>query len=266
MNYISSSKNPLIKEVKSLKNKKYREAKKLYFIEGIRFVEEAFKENIKIDKIFISEKLEYINGGKEILKIINEMQQNYFILPHKLFKEISDTDNPQGVLAQIKMEKFSLADIVNKDNFLVVLDSIQDPGNMGTIIRTADAAGATGLILSEGCVDVYNPKVLRSTMGSVFHIPIYNSNDILKDLNYIRDKKITLCAAHLEGETAYYNLDNVYNVAVIIGNEAKGISDDIKDVSDILVKIPMKGKAESLNASVAAGLLIFEIMRKRMNF
>lgn len=264
MNYISSSKNHLIKEAKSLKIKKHREIKKMYFIEGIRFVQEAFKANVKMDKIFISEKLEYISGGTEILKTINEMKLDYFILPHKLFKEISDTDNPQGILAQIKMEKCSLTDVINKKNFLVVLDSIQDPGNMGTIIRTADAAGATGLILSEGCVDIYNPKVLRSTMGSIFHVPIYTSNNILKDLSCVKKSRIILCAAHLEGETAYYNLDNINNVAVIIGNEAKGISEEIKNVSDILVKIPMKGKAESLNASVAAGLLIFEIMRKRM--
>jgi TrmH family RNA methyltransferase len=264
MNYISSSKNTFIKDVKSLKSRKHREAKNMYFIEGIRFVQEALKENVKIDKIFVSENLEYINGGKEILKNINEKQLNYFVLPHKLFKEISDTDNPQGILAQIEMKKYSLEDIVNANNFLVILDAIQDPGNMGTIIRTADAAGATGVILSEGCVDVYNPKVLRSTMGSIFHIPIYNSSDILMDLNYIKEKKIMLCASHLEGKTAYYNLGNADNIAVVIGNEARGIRDDIKDISDILVKIPMKGKAESLNASIAAGLLIFEIMKKRM--
>lgn len=264
MNYISSNKNPIIKNAKSLKNKKHREAKNMYFIEGIRFVEEALKEHVKIDKIFVSEKLEYINGGKEILKTIDGMKNEYFILSHKLFKEISDTDNPQGILAQIEMKKYSLDDMINKDNFFVVLDSIQDPGNMGTIIRTADAAGATGLILSGGCVDVYNPKVLRSTMGSIFHIPIYNSDDILKDLNYIKEKKIILCAAHLEGKTAYYNLDHASDIAVIIGNEAKGISDDIKDISNILVKIPMLGRAESLNASVAAGLLMFEIMKKRI--
>ncbi|AUG57226.1 MAG TPA: 23S rRNA (guanosine(2251)-2'-O)-methyltransferase RlmB [Ruminiclostridium sp.] len=264
MKYISSNKNAFIKEVKSLKNRKYREAKNMYFIEGIRFVQEALKENIKPYKIFISEKLEGVKGGKEILKTINEKKLDYFVLPHKLFKEISDTDNPQGILAQIEMKKYSLEEMVNENNFLVVLDAIQDPGNMGTIIRTADAAGATGVVLSEGCVDVYNPKVLRSTMGSVFHVPIYNSKDILKDLKYFKEKKIMICASHLEGETAYFNLENVDNVAIVIGNEARGIRDDIKDISDVLVKIPMKGRAESLNASIAAGLLIFEIMRKRI--
>lgn len=264
MNYITSSKNAFIKDVKSLKSRKHREAKNMYFIEGIRFVEEALREKVKIDKIFVSEKLECVNGGKEILKTVNERKLDYFILSHKLFKEISDTDNPQGILAQIEMEKYSLEDIIYDNNFLVVLDAIQDPGNMGTIIRTADAAGATGVILSQGCVDVYNPKVLRSTMGSVFHVPIYNSSDILKDLKYIKDKKAVICASHLEGKTAYYNLDNADNIAVVIGNEARGIRDDIKDISDVLVKIPMKGRVESLNASIAAGLLMFEIMRKRM--
>ncbi|MDQ2087330.1 RNA methyltransferase [Herbivorax sp. ANBcel31] len=264
MNYISSNKNPAIKVLKSLKDKRHREAKNMYFIEGIRFVQEALKENVKIDKIFVSEKLEYTNGGKEMLKTIDKTKKDCFTLPHKLFKEISDTDSPQGILAQIEMQKYSLDTMLYKDNFFVVLDSIQDPGNMGTIIRTADAAGATGLILSRGCVDIYNPKVLRSTMGSIFHIPIYSSNDILKDLNYLKDKKIKLCASHLEGKKPYYSLDNVSNIAVIIGNEAKGISDDIKNISNSLVKIPMVGRAESLNASVAAGLLMFEIMRKRM--
>ncbi|TYQ15915.1 UNVERIFIED_CONTAM: TrmH family RNA methyltransferase [Acetivibrio alkalicellulosi] len=264
MNYISSSQNQIIKEVRCLKDKKHRDAKKMFFIEGIRFVQEAMEENVNILKILISEKLEYLNGGKQILKSIKQRDIPVFELSDKLFKEISDTDNPQGILAIINMKEYLLYDVFDDKNFFIVLDSIQDPGNMGTIIRTADAAGATAVLISKGCVDVYNPKVLRSTMGSIFHLPICFCKDMVKDLQDMKNRGIKLCAAHLEGQLNYYDLNYKDNVAVIVGNEANGVSDSIREISTDLVKIPMEGGAESLNASVAAGLLMFEVMRNRV--
>jgi len=264
MKYISSAQNPVIKEVKALKQKKFREESGMFFIEGIRFVEEALKENISINKVLVSECLEEINGGKEILKEVNERGYAVFTLPRKLFMEVSDTKSPQGILAVLQDRNCKIQDTYDERNFFIVLEEIQDPGNMGTIIRTADAVGATGVVLSKGCVDVYNPKVLRSTMGSVFHIPICTSEDIFKTLDDMKSKGIKVCAAHIGGDCDYYDMDFTDNIAVIIGNEANGISGKMKDYADILVKIPMPGKAESLNASVAAGILMYEVLRKRI--
>lgn len=264
MKYISSSQNPILKEVRALKQKKYREESGMFFIEGIRFVEEVLKEDIPISKVLVSECLSDVNGGKEILEKVKERGCSVFTMPHKLFIELSDTKNPQGILAILHARNYKIEDMYDEKNFFIILDYIQDPGNMGTIIRTADAVGATGVVLSKGCVDIYNPKVLRSTMGSVFHIPICFSEDIFKTLDDMKSKGIKVCAAHLEGDCDYFDIDVTDNIAIIIGNEANGISQEIKEYADILVRIPMVGKAESLNASVAAGILMYEVLRKRV--
>lgn len=148
---------------------------------------------------------------------------------------------------------------------IVILDSIQDPGNMGTIIRTADAAGFRGIIISKGCVDPYNPKVLRTTMGSIFHIPLHLCDNLKKTLTEIKASNIRIYATHLKGSKNYYETDMTGNVAIIIGNEANGISNESQLMADELIRIPMPGKAESLNASVAAGLLMYESLRQRAN-
>ncbi len=265
MNFISSNKNPVIKEIKALKEKKFRDQKGLYFIEGIRFVEEALKENVKISKILVSDKLKDVHGGKEILERLESHGfHNIYTLSNNIYMEITDTESPQGILAVLKKEAVSINSVYDDKNFFVVLDSLQDPGNMGTIIRTADAVGVTAVIVSKGCVDVYNPKVLRSTMGSLFHIPVCYSENILETLQEMKDKGIKLCAAHLKGRKNYFELNYKEKIAIIIGNEANGISDSVADISDELVKIPMSGKSESLNASVAAGLLMYEVLRYRL--
>lgn len=265
MNFISSGKNPVIKEIKALKEKKYRDQKGMYFIEGIRFVEEALKERAEILTILVSDKLNDVNGGKEMLdKLATYHCNNVYTLSSKLFMEVTDTESPQGILAVLRKKPRTIDSIYDDKNFFVVLDSLQDPGNMGTIIRTADAAGVSGVIISKGCVDIYNPKVLRSTMGSLFHVPVCYSENILETLESMKKKGIRLCAAHLKGAKNYFELNYKDNIAIIIGNEANGISDSVADISDELVKIPMLGKSESLNASVAAGLLMYEVLKVRI--
>lgn len=264
MNMITSAQNPVIKEIKALGNKKFREDKALYFIEGIRFVEEAIKERAEVDKILVSERLEHNKGGKEILEKVQSEGYNTFLLPEKLFKEISDTESPQGILAVLKNRQGSLNDILGEKNNLLILESLQDPGNMGTIIRTADAAGITAIIVSKGCVDIYNPKVLRSTMGSIFRVPVHVSGDLIQTIGTVKSRGIKVYAAHLRGEVNYFDADLRENTAVIIGNEANGLSDAAADASNMLLKIPMSGRAESLNASVAASILMYETVRQRM--
>jgi TrmH family RNA methyltransferase len=173
MNIITSSNNAMIKEVKSLKSRKYRDEKGLFFIEGLKFVREALKEKAEITRIFVSEELADCPGGKTLIEQIKKTGISAIeppginILPAKLFNEISDTGTPQGILAVIKMENHELKREIEKDGLYVLLESIQDPGNMGTIIRTADAAGFSGVIIFKGCVDVYNPKVLLLLVLSI---------------------------------------------------------------------------------------------------
>jgi RNA methyltransferase, TrmH family len=261
---ITSNQNPIIKEVKALKERKYREEQKLFFIEGIRFVEEALKEKADMQRILVSEQLEEVRGGREILEKVREQGTEVAVLSHKLAKEISDTENPQGIFSTIKMREYNLQSILVPGGFFVLLEGLQDPGNMGTIIRTADAAGASGIVLSKGCVDIYNPKVLRSTMGSVFHLPFCLVEDLSEAIITLRRQDIKVCAAHLKGTASYFELDMTGGIALIIGNEANGISAAVAETADMLVKIPMPGRAESLNASVAAGLLMYEVVRQRM--
>lgn len=264
MNFIASAQNPVIKEIKSLKKKKDREEKGLFFIEGLRFVNEAFDENIEVISVLMSEQFTSGDDGRKLLSAGTAGKYKCYILPDNLFKEISDTENPQGIMAVVKARRYKLEELVNGCRLLVVLDSIQDPGNMGTIIRTADAAGADGVILSKGCVDLYNPKVLRSTMGSIFHLPVYISDNLVETVSLLKSKGIFTIAAHLKGGKNFYDLDMKDATAIIIGNEANGISDEVAGCADELVRIPMPGRAESLNASVAAGLMIYEAVRQRL--
>jgi TrmH family RNA methyltransferase len=261
---LTGSQNPLIKEVRSLKNKRDREEKSLYFIEGTRFTSEAVDERADIRYIVASETFFSGGGSDELIKKIEDAALNCYVVPDSLFASMSDTQSPQGILAVLGLERKQLSDAELSGGLLVILDTIKDPGNMGTIIRTADAAGCVGVIVPDGCVDVFNPKVLRSTMGSVFHLPVYHCGSITEAMNIARKNGFLLCASHLEGSVSIYEADLSGNVAFIIGSEAEGISTETAENSDLLVKIPMPGSAESLNASVAAGVMIFEAMRQNL--
>jgi TrmH family RNA methyltransferase len=262
---ITSSQNPLIKEIKSFRSRKNRSKKGLFIIEGSKLFFEALNEEEKIASIFMSEQFLSTGESKEILARAAARSIKTYALPDRLFKAISDTESPQGILAIIKARHRNINQLPAEGNLLVILETLQDPGNMGTIIRTADAAGFTGIIVSQGCVDVYNPKVLRSTMGSIFHIPLFFSDNLGETIQILKSKGTKIYAAHLKGTSNYFQLDMHNDTAIIIGNESKGISAEIAALADELVKIPMIGKAESLNASVAAALLMYESVRQRIN-
>ena len=263
LKHITSSQNSLIKELRLLKSKKYRDESGLFFIEGDKFVDEALTDaHEQIRDILISES--YLRDKAKLLEFQKE-KFNIRVLSDRLFNEVSDTQNSQGIIAVVKKKNFSEKEILVADNnFIVILDALQDPGNMGTIIRTADAGGVTGVILGPGCVDLYNPKVLRSTMGSIFHIPVCISENIIKTIEYLKQTGIVVYASHLQGTSSLFEVDISNNVAIIIGNESSGIKKETASAADILIKIPMPGRAESLNASIAAGLIIFEVVRKRV--
>lgn len=260
MEQITSSQNPLIKEIKGLKQKKNRDDKQQFFIEGSRFVQEALKEETQILRIVISEKYSR-SGDTALVDTARSRGIPVILTSDKVFADISDTENPQGILAVLEMKHWHWEELLQGRKFLLLLDSLQDPGNMGTIIRTADAAGVNGILISQGSVDVYNPKVLRSTMGSIFHVPFLYIDDMHECIDVLQQQGIMVCAAHLRGDRSYTALGRKESIAVMIGNEANGISEEAARRADVLVKIPMPGKSESLNASIAAALLMYEVIR-----
>lgn len=262
MNYIQSGQNSTIKDIKALHQKKNRDSSGLCFVEGIRFVSDAVDSRQNILKVIISDRLESLNGGKQLLEKVSEVCSDINLVPEKLFVEISDTQTPQGILAVLKKRNFSLGETLSSGKSVVVLDSLQDPGNVGTIIRTADAAGISAVLMTKGCVDLYSPKVLRSTMGSVFHMPIFEGLNTVETIELLKKADYKVIASHLEGQNNYYDEDLTGKSAIIVGNEANGISDETAAMSDRLVRIPMPGQAESLNASVAASIMIYEIVRQ----
>ncbi len=263
---ITSSKNQLIKDIKSLYKKKDRWNSQLFIIEGIKIIEEAFYNNVDLQHVIYTEKLLSTVEGKIFFELI-KYNENIIQIPESLFKEISDTENPQGIIGIAKFNMNKLDDVYNiKNPSLLFLDGVQDPGNMGTIIRTCDAFNLDGIILGKGSVDPYNPKVVRATMGSIFRVPLYISDDSLETLSELSNHKITILATSLEGSVPVYDIDYKEGFVLVIGNESKGVALDILNKSDRLVKIPMPGFAESLNAGVAASIIMYEAMKSRLNF
>ena len=255
---ITSHQNSIVKLVKALHIKKYRETYGMYFIEGIKMVNEAIQEGASIEKLIFSEEF----CIDSLAHPIDEFDSVY--VSSSIFKQISHVETPQGVIAIIKKHSIPLQNILQKSSyFLVILDRVQDPGNVGSIIRTLDAAGGDGVVLLEGSADPYNPKTLRSTMGSIFRIPTFEIREPENFIKQLISMGTHLVVSCLDGDNLFCWDGGSYNkIALVIGNESKGIKEEIIDLASSRVTIPMAGRAESLNASVAAGILIYQIMDK----
>lgn len=247
------------------KSRNLRQKNKRFLVEGLRSVYEAVNSDYTIDFIVISETFLKQADRQELELIANINQKGkIYCISEKMFKELSDTVTPQGIMAVAEYKNFDLDDI-NSDKFLIVaLDRVKDPGNMGTIIRSSDAAGADAILLSKGCVDIYNPKVIRSTMGSVFHIPLIKSEDLIQDLIKLKQIGGQVITTHLKAKKYYQEVDFNRSSIIVMGKEDEGVSDDVVKISDEIVKIPMLGMAESLNVSVAHGIMIYEAISQRL--
>ena len=257
---ISSTKNEQVKTVIELKKKaKARNEAKLFVVEGVRMVSELPKE--RTEKLYVSESF-YKNPENE--KFLKDYPQ-YEIVTDSVFAAMSDTQTPQGVMALIRQYEYGIDDVLKADGkaHLMILENLQDPGNLGTILRAGEGAGITGLIMSRDTVDIYNPKVIRSTMGSVFRVPFFYTDDIFKTVKELQARGIRLFAAHLGGKNNYEQEDYTGDIGFLIGNEGNGLSDELSDMADTWVKIPMAGNVESLNAAIAAAILMFETARQR---
>lgn len=260
MENIQSKDNLLIKDVKKLKEKKYRNESCKFLIEGFRFVCEGLQSDFEVPLVFISENAMDRWYSFDVQSKLQKETKVYTVTD-QILKSISSTDTPQGIVAVVNNKTISLE---NKQGFYILVDKVQDPGNMGTIIRTAHAAGALGIIVTKGTVDIYNEKTLRSTMGSIFHIPIIH-DDNLSQLKFLRSNGFKLVVSSLDTDNNFFDVDLRNKSIIAVGNEGNGISKELLDMSDISVKIPMPGGAESLNVSIAASVMMFEVIRQSLN-
>lgn len=259
---ISSLDNNKVKEVcRLVAKKKERASRGLFVAEGEKQVFEAPKE--RVESIFCtsgfadSHPESFVPGITEIVS-------------DRVFAKMSDTDTPQGILAVVKMKETKPEDIYSESEirieglpFILFLEDIRDPGNLGTIVRAAEAAGVTGIVMSAGTVDIYNPKTVRSTMGSIYRVPFLYADDIYGELERAKKSGITLYAAYLDSSIPYYDAEFTKSVGVLIGNEAAGLTYRAAQLADERIVIPMSGAVESLNAAVAAAVITFEVRRQR---
>ena len=255
MEIIKSPSNRIVKHIKSLHIKKNREKYVEFIASGLRLVQEASDAEVSF---FVFSDVVARDVKQSIKELDSFQAAKYFVVSDNIFKTLCDTENPQGIMAVVKIPK---SHEISGSKF-IILDNLQDPGNVGTIIRTANAFGLDGVILSDDCVDVYNPKVVRSSMGSIFHIPIYRDVNIEECIVSLKNTGCHVYAAHLDGEPIGEKSSLQGKSALIVGNEANGIRESVTQLVDALVKIPMPGTAESLNASVAAAILMYEMFVK----
>ncbi len=253
---ISSPNNQQIKDIKLYQRKaKARDEKGIFVVEGIRMFQEVPKD--RLVKVYVSQSFYGKHKG---------MVENcpFEIVEDKIFASMSDTQTPQGILCVVKRNEVSLASLLEvKNPHFMILENLQDPGNLGTIVRTGEGAGVTGIVMTKNTVDMYNPKTIRSTMGSIYRVPFIYVENLSEVIAKMKEKGIQMYAAHLKGELSYDKPDYTGGTAFLIGNEGNGLTDEAADLADTYMRIPMEGKVESLNASIAASLLMYEVHRQR---
>lgn len=256
---ITSKDNEMIKHIKKLKEKKYREEYNEFIIEGVKMIEEALSEKAKIKSIIICEDCKNQCAiPSDLMYEIAKLDCIY--VSEKVFNTITDVINPQGIMAILEKVKNNENIIDYTASNYLILDNVQDPGNMGTILRTADSLGFKQIIVSKGTADVYNLKVVRSTMGAIFRVKVIETENLVKTIKTMKKHKINIYATDLRTDKSIYDVDYSKS-AVVIGNEANGVSEEVLKEATERIKIPMLGKTESLNAAVATSVILYEAFR-----
>lgn len=258
---IESNANAQIKKIQKLKKSaRFRRQERLFIVEGWKMTEEALNRGL-VRSLYFS-----VSGEKEYAGRLSGYGREVpsEILSDRLFSELTDTVTPQGVLSVVEMPQYDRKQLVYTENAaLLCLEDIQDPGNLGTMVRTAEGAGMTGIVLSKGCVDLFNPKVVRSTMGALFRVPFFFCEEITTDVELLKKEGFTIYAAHPRGQRIFTEETYAGRVGILIGNEANGLSEELSNLADKRVRIPMEGQLESLNAAVSAALFMYEVHRNR---
>ncbi len=257
MIFIESKDNNLFKETRRLKERKNRTKASRYIIEGFRLVQEAFKAGLNIEYLIVT------SDGKEkidsYLKEYLNKDMKIYEMTNALFNELISTEKPQGIVAVVHMNEKPLE---LDGSFYLLCDKVQDPGNLGTIIRTAHAVKADGIILTKGTVDIYNEKTIRSTMGSLFYVPVHYDDDNMTLVKSLKAKNFKIVVTSLDTDKDFFQENLKGNVLLTVGNEGNGVSDEVYEMADTKVKIPMPGNAESLNVAIATSVIMYEKIRQ----
>lgn len=257
---ITSTSNARIKQLVQWNQKaKARKEDNIFIAEGIKMFEEAPRGWIQ--EIYVAESF----LGKMPERVQEKLSQcGYEEVSDSVFDKISDTQTPQGVLCVMRRPEYRMSDIcMNGYPLVIVVEDLQDPGNLGTILRTGEGAGITGIVMSKDTVDIFNPKTIRATMGSIYRIPFLYADDIQLAIMRLQRNSIRVFAAHLKGERSYEMLNYTKGTAFLIGNEGNGLKAETAALADDYLRIPMKGQVESLNAAIAASILMYEAQRQR---
>ena len=255
MDIISSTKNEKIKELAKLQTAKGRKKAGLYLLEGEHLVEEAIKEKAPIELIVISS-----NRMEDYQYLLEQTVVQILVVSQDVFQKLSMTETTQGILTIVKIENQIEPPCSGR---IIVLDAVQDPGNLGTIVRTADAAGFDAVVLGTGTVDLYNDKVIRSMQGSHFHIPVFQA-DLREYLSALKNQGVEVAVTALHRDSKDYSiLQGKSDIVIVVGNEGQGVSSEVIELADVVVTIPMFGKAESLNVAIASALLMYKTKEKK---
>jgi TrmH family RNA methyltransferase len=264
---ITSTQNPRFKTLRSLRLRKYRQREGLFLIEGIRIVEEALTGGAPVETLVYATDLLVSQRAQALLERL--VPARHLVLSGDLFRTLSQRDDPQGIAATVRIQDRTLADIPLIDDLLVIVAyQLRDPGNLGTIIRTADAAGATGVVVVEPSVDLYDPQTVRATMGSLFALPIVRVPDgavLPRWLDDVRSAGLPLLVVSSSARATqlHYEADYRRPLVLLVGSERHGLPQPVRDSADIDVRLPMVGRATSLNAAAATAALVYEIVRQR---
>lgn len=260
---ISSRSNEKLKYLRKLGNKPFRDNEKAFSIEGTKLFLEAFQSQLIFRQIFMTE--QWFDSQNECIQdsiaLLNANGVSIVVVINEIFNSISTMNQSEGVISIVNKIEFEPSDFMK----YVLLDDVQDPFNVGTIIRTADAAGIDCVITSRKTADIYNEKVLRGSMGSVFHIPVIQVDSLSEYAQLLKNRKITIIGTSLEGDSLWQRQPIKTPYAIVLGNESQGISYEMSQLCDILLKIPILGNAESLNVSTAAGIILYDILRENVS-
>ncbi len=256
---ITSSANQQMKRIIQLNNKaKTRYGQRVFVVEGMKMCMEAPREDIV--GMYVSES--FLEDGRKAQVV---QGRHYEVVSDSVFRMVADTQTPQGILCLVKMPEYNMDDLLGsqKAAHILILENIQDPGNLGTMVRTGEAAGITGILMDKATVDFFHPKTIRATMGAVYRVPYYIAPNLPEAIEQLKAKGVGIYAAHLSGELSYSQPDYAGHTGFLVGNEGNGLSPEAAGLADTLVRIPMEGDVESLNAAVAAALLMYEAKRQR---
>ncbi len=245
------------KKYVNLHKKRQRYAEGLFLAEGVRLCREALLSEWPIEAILTTEEFQAGPQWTEFYDAAQHRNLPAYKIGENAFRKLADAESPQGIVMVVKMPSFSPGKVFSpKSKLVLVLDSVRDPGNLGTLIRSADWFGASAVLLSADCVDPYNPKVVRSSMGSLFHLPVYVSQDLEKDLTELKKRGFGLFATSLQARQSLEKTRFHAPVALLLGGEAQGVSPKLLRLANRQIKIWRYGKAESLNVAIAGSIFL----------